>query len=188
MAKIPLQLRPSCCSAQVSSRANVRRCRRFEVALDRATMARSSLEFLALFLAGLLAGEEFVVRFGVRDAIATLDDVAHLQVRQALIVRLRVLVPALFVPALLAGIVATVADGTAPGLGWRCAGVAALVAWLAVTAAGTVPINSAVFDWDPVAPPAGWRVLVDRWERLNTLRCWLALGAFAALLTGVALR
>jgi uncharacterized membrane protein len=52
---------------------------------------------------------------------------------------------------------------------------------------GTVPINEAAIEWDPAAPPANWRALVDRWEALNSVRAWLAIGAFALLLAGLML-
>jgi uncharacterized membrane protein len=62
-----------------------------------------------------------------------------------------------------------------------------LLVWILVTLFGTVPINEAALDWRPDAPPANWRALVDRWERLNTVRTCAAVLAFAFLLTGTAL-
>ena len=55
----------------------------------------------------------------------------------------------------------------------------------AVTLGGTVPINAAALEWDASAPPVTWRVQVDRWERLNTVRTWAAVVAFALLLAGL---
>lgn len=43
--------------------------------------------------AGLLAGEEFAVCYGLRSSFASLDERSHIRLRQALIRRLRVLVP-----------------------------------------------------------------------------------------------
>jgi uncharacterized membrane protein len=149
---------------------------------------RAAIELLSLFAAGLLAGEELVVRYGVRDAIGTLDDVHHIELRQALIYRLRVLVPALFAPTLALAVMAGILDGTRPGVALRGLGVGALVGWGLLTAFGTVPINSAALTWQPDAPPGDWRSQIDRWERLNTIRAWLALVGFAALLAGVGLR
>ncbi len=63
------------------------------------------LDFVTLFFAGLLAGALFVIDYGVGPAIAAvLDDQAQIQVRQALIQSLRVLVPAIFVPTILLGV------------------------------------------------------------------------------------
>ena len=116
-------------------------------------MHHGVIEFAALFLAGLLAGEEFVVRYGVRGPLAALDDRAHIEFRQGLIRTLRVLVPAIFGPALAAGVAAAIAAGAGPGVALRWAGVLALLGWALVTLFGTVPINSGALDWRPAAPP-----------------------------------
>jgi uncharacterized membrane protein len=139
----------------------------------------------SVFFAGLLAGEEFVVRYGIRGPLATLDDRAHIQLRQALIRTLRFLVPALYLPALLTAAAVTVLDGVHSGFPLRCGEVLALVVWIAVTLGGTVPINEAALEWDADAPPSSWRTQVERWERLNTVRAWAALLAFGMLLTAL---
>ncbi|HEY1489363.1 MAG TPA: DUF1772 domain-containing protein [Micromonosporaceae bacterium] len=146
------------------------------------------IEFIGLFLTGMLAGEEFVVRYGVRGPLAALDDPAHIRFRQGLIWTLRILVPAMFLPAFGVAIAAAVLDGAAAGIAYRLLGVAALTVWILTTLFGTVPINEAALDWSPDAPPANWTALVDRWERLNTVRTWAAVVAFGSLLTAVALR
>jgi uncharacterized membrane protein len=145
------------------------------------------LGFINVFGAGLLAGEEFVIRYGVRGPLGRLDQESHIRMRQGLIRTLRVLVPAILVPTLLSAVAVTVADGAGGGLAFRCAAILALLAWVAVTLRGTVPINEAALDWDPVAPPGNWRALVDRWEDLNSVRAWLAMGAFALLLAALLL-
>jgi uncharacterized membrane protein len=149
---------------------------------------RVVVEFVNLFLAGLLAGEEFIVRFGVRGPLAALDDKAHIEMRQALIMKLRVLVPAIFIPTLLSGLILTALDGTHPGFALRCAGVLALLIWLLVTLTGTVPINEAALRWQPETPPTNWTMLVERWERLDTVRAVAAVAAFGCFLATVALR
>ena len=68
------------------------------------------------------------------------------------------------------------------------AGVLALLIWFLVTLFGTVPINTAALEWQPDEPPRDWRALVDRWERLNTIRAWAAILAFGFFLTAVAVR
>jgi uncharacterized membrane protein len=148
---------------------------------------RTAIEFLSLFTAGLLAGEELVIRYGVRDAIGTLDDAHAIALRQALIYRLRVLVPAIFVPTLTLAVTTGIVEGTQHGVVLRWIGIGALVGWGLLTAFGTVPINAAAFDWRPDAPPSDWRSLVERWERMNTIRAWLAVAGFACLLAGTGL-
>ncbi len=54
------------------------------------------LDFVNLFFAGMLAGIEFVIHYGLRGPSEVLDEHSQLQLRQALIMRLKVLVPAFF--------------------------------------------------------------------------------------------
>jgi len=137
------------------------------------------IAFANVICVGLLAGEEFAMCYGIRTPIARLDDQAHIRARQALIYRLRVLVPGILALTMLSGIAATVANGTEHGFALRCAGLLVLVTFIGITLGGTVPINKAALAWNPAAPPANWRALVSRWENLNTARCWLAVAAFA---------
>ena len=146
------------------------------------------LDFVTVFFAGLLAGALFVIDYGVGPAVAAiLDDQSQIQVRQALILRLRVLVPAIFVPAILLGIAITVLDGIDPGFAFRLAGLLVVLTSFLLTLLGTAPINSAVFDWQPSAPPKNWRTLVSRWERLDRARTLAAVAGFALFLTAMAL-
>jgi len=133
---------------------------------------------LALFLAGLLAGEELAICYGIRPALRRFEAPLQIPLRQGLIRRLRVLVPILIFTALAAGLFAWHA---APSP-LRLAGPAALIALIAVTLGGTVPINKAALAWNPAAPPPDWQAKVRRWERLDIIRCWLALAAFALVL------
>lgn len=146
------------------------------------------LGFVNLLCAGVLAGEEFVICYGVRGPVASLDPQPEIQLRQALIRRLRVLVPAIFGLAFFSGIAATLLEGFGPGLGFRCAGLFSLVAFISITLAGTVPINQAALTWEATAPPEGWRAMVNRWERLDTARTWAAVAAFGLFLAAVGLR
>jgi hypothetical protein len=146
------------------------------------------LEFVGLFCAGLLAGAEYIVRFGVRETITVLDEQPQIQLRQALIRRLRVLVPAVYVPTAVSAVAVTVLDGTGGSFGFRCLGLLAILVWSLTTFLGTVPINAATLTWRPDAPPDNWRAIVRKWERLDTIRFWAAVSAFAFFLTAVALR
>jgi len=137
----------------------------------------------SVLFAGLLAGEELVIRYGVRGPLASLDDLPHILLRQALIRPLRVLVPSIYLATLISAAAATALDGIDSGLALRGSGLGALLVWIAVTLGGTVPINAAVLDWDANAPPANWQAQVDRWEHLDTVRTWAAVIAFALLLT-----
>jgi uncharacterized membrane protein len=144
----------------------------------------SILPLVNLFFGGLLAGVEVVVRFGVRAPMAALPDLPHLQLRQGLIKTLRVLVPSIYVPTFLTGIAVAVTSD--PGTATRWVGVAAMVVWTATTFAGTAPLNQALAEWDPEAPPADWRAVISRWERMDTIRTAAAVVAFALFLTALA--
>ena len=143
--------------------------------------AHVDLGLLVRFLTGLLAGEELAICVGVRKAISTLEPSADLRLRQALILRLRALVPAILVPTILALGAVLALEGARPGLLARGVAAGAMLAFVLVTFLGTVPINQAVLGWDPDAPPPGWRERIARWERLDVARCVAAVVAFAAL-------
>ena len=143
------------------------------------------LEFINVLCAGVLAGEEFVIRYGVRAPVASLDEKPHLLLRQALIRSLRILVPAVFGLTILSGIAATILGGSGLGLELRCAGLLALLVFFSITLGGTVPINQAILTWDVAAPPQDWQTLVKRWERLDTARTWAAISAFCLFLAAV---
>ena len=146
------------------------------------------LDFVNLFFVGMLAGIEFVIHYGLRRPSEMLDDHAQLQLRQALVLRLRVLVPAFFVPTAVLGIALAVLNSGTPGSWFRCAAVVALLTWIGIRVVGTVPINSATADWQLSAPPKNWKELVHRAERFHIVGVWAAMLAFALFLTAVALK
>ena len=108
--------------------------------------------------------------------------------RQGLIRTLRILVPAIFLPTLLSTVAVTVVDGAGrrPGGPLRRPPRPARPGAPSRSAARCRSTRRP-FEWDPAAPPANWRALVDRWEGLNSVRAWLAVGAFALLLAATAL-
>jgi uncharacterized membrane protein len=146
------------------------------------------LEFVNLFFAGLLGGIEIVIHYGLRTPAETLDEKSQLQLRQALVLRLRVLVPAFFLPTAASGIAVMILDGGAPGFWFRCAGVLAVLIWILIRIVGTVPINSATLTWQPDAPPKNWQALVNHAERFHIVGTWAAVAAFAFFLIAVALK
>ncbi len=86
------------------------------------------------------------------------------------------------------GIAVTLLEGFGLGLGFRCAGLFSLVAFISITLAGTVPINQGRVDLGGTAPTEGWRAMINRWERLDTARTRAAIAAFSLFLANVALR
>ena len=140
--------------------------------------------FINLLFTGLLAGEEFVICYGLRSSISALDAESGIRLRQDLIRKLRILVTSMFFSALLSGIVVVLFCANRPGEALRWAGVFFLVVFISITLGGTVPINKAALAWEPGAPPDGWRFMISRWERLDVARTWAAIGAFSLFLGG----
>jgi hypothetical protein len=138
---------------------------------------RVLLQAACLFLAGLLAGTKLIVRYGVQPALRRLPDGPHVLARQALVRRLRVAVPILIGPTVLSAIAVLV---TAGGSAFRWAGVGWLAVFLLTAALGTVSLNIRISDWDPERPPADWKAVITRWERLDVLRSTAAIACFAA--------
>jgi hypothetical protein len=146
------------------------------------------LDFVNVFFAGILAGIEIVIHYGLRAPAELLDEQSQIKLRQALILRLRVLVPAFFVPTAVSGAIITVLDSGAPGFWLRCAGMLALLIWILIRIIGTVPINSATLTWQPDAPPKNWKVQVNHAERFHIVGVWAVVAAFAFFLIAVALK
>ena len=146
------------------------------------------LQAVGLVLAGLLAGEEFIVRWGVQPALSSLEDRAHILARVALVKRLKVVVPILMVPTVLVGVAVLATGGIAAGFAFRVLGVLALVGFVLFSFLGTVPINMKVNDWTPDAPPEDWRDVVRRWQFIDVFRSSAAILAFVAFVVAAALR
>ena len=147
----------------------------------------SVVRFAGLFFAGILSGVEIALHYGLQGPTTVLSDRSQIQLRQALVRRLRVLVPALFLPTAVLGVVVMVIDGAAYGLWLRCVGVFGVVTWIAIRVIGTVPINSASVTWDLDAPPENWRALIDHAERFHIVGVWAVVLAFACFLANAAL-
>lgn len=151
-------------------------------------MIATIIAVLQLALAGLLAGEEFVVCYGVHPALATLSERSHVETRVALVKRLKVVVPAIMVPTVIVAIVLLLVAWSEPGLVWRVAGAVALVAFVLFSFLGTVPINIKVNDWDVENPPADWQRLVSRWARLDVFRSSAAILSFVLFAVAFAMQ
>lgn len=138
----------------------------------------AALLAIQLVLIGLLAGEELIVRYGVQPALDSLPDDAHIRARIVLVKRLKVVVPIMMVPTVIASIALLAVAEAEGGDAWRIAGMAALVGFLLLSFFGTVPINIKVNDWNPEEPPADWRRVVRRWQTIDTFRSGAAILSF----------
>lgn len=137
---------------------------------------------LSIFFAGLLAGEELVVRYAVHPALMRLERDRQIAVRQALIRTLRILAPSLFLLTLATTVVALIV-AAGPVL---IAALVALGGWLLATALGTVPINIRVADWVPASPPADADAVLRRWAMIDIVRSSFAIIAFALVVLALA--
>lgn len=146
------------------------------------------LNVVQLGLVGLLAGEEFIVRYGVQPALRRLPDPAHVAARIALVKRLKVVVSSLMLAALIASVALTVTAGGTTGVAWRIAGSAAFLVFLCFSLFGTVPINITVNDWDPEHPPHDWARVAHRWETIDTYRSAAAIASFILFAISLALQ
>ncbi|MGJ4748186.1 anthrone oxygenase family protein [Leptospira sp. SA-E8] len=139
------------------------------------------LKILHLFFAGLLAGEEFIVCYGLRLPLRFLDAEPQTILRHSLIRRLRIVVPIIFLATILSTLSLLLISPESFHV-WRFVGLAAIIVWILATFFGTVPINKRVLTWSPTALPENWRQIVRRWENLDIVRCWAAIAAFLSFL------
>jgi uncharacterized membrane protein len=147
-----------------------------------------ALQAVAVSLAGLLAGEEFIVRYGIQPALRRLDDRAHVAARVALVRSLRIVVPSIMIPTVLAYVTMVIASSGGAGAGFRWAGLGALVAFVLFSFLGTVPINMKVIDWDADNPPPDWKAVMLRWQRIDVLRSTAAILAFLCVVIALAVQ
>jgi hypothetical protein len=145
------------------------------------------LDVASVFFAGLLGGMELALHYGVRTPSEVLDDTSQLRLRMALVMRFRVIIPALFLPAIVFAVAGFLLDSGGPGEWFRIAGIVALVAWIGIRVVGTVPINSATVEWSIEAPPSDWKERVRHAERFHDVGVWAVVFAFACFLVAVVL-
>lgn len=138
--------------------------------------------FTEAFFAGLLAGFEVTVHYGVAVSLTSLGETAQILIRQALITRLRMLAPALFLPTLVSALVILVRTWHTPEAWLQGVSVTALLLWIAIRIVRTIPVNSATLKWKASEPPANWHSLIHRTEQFHTIAAWAALLAFTCAL------
>jgi hypothetical protein len=140
------------------------------------------LQFLTLLFSGLLAGFEVAVHYGLGSPPRSLTENAQILLRQAMVLRLRILAPALFLPTLASAISLTVQRRHTPSIWLHIAALALFGMWIIIRVLRTVPVNSATLKWNPLNPPEGWRAQVERTERFHVLAAWAAVAAFICFL------
>jgi hypothetical protein len=134
-------------------------------------------QYFELLFVGLLAGFEIAVHYGIGAPPPALPEAYQIVLRQAMVRRLRVLAPIIFLPSLLLAVMITIQKRhTAGRLRYTVIGM--LLVWIAIRIVRTVPVNSATLQWNPDAPPTNWRSLVERTERYHVVAAWAAIIAF----------
>ena len=147
----------------------------------------SLLSILNLFFVGTLTGVEVASHYGFVIQPSFLGEADQVRLRQALIRRLRVLVPAIFGPAFFTTIAIALLSAPGPAMMLRSIALAGDALWIYARVVATARINSAAMDWSPASPPADWRVLIERAERFHVASLWAVTIGFLSLLTASAL-
>lgn len=142
----------------------------------------SILEIITLILAGTLAGEEFIVRYGIHPALSNLERDAHVLARQELIKRLRIVVPMLMLPTVGMATYWTLSSMGSDGQVFRYIAVAVYFCFLLLSFAGTVPINIAVGKWSINELPLDWEEVIKKWGFIDIFRSGAAMLGFVCLL------
>ena len=140
------------------------------------------LQLSTLLFSGLLAGFEVAVHYGLGPAPRSLTEDVQILLRQAMVLRLRILAPALFLPTLASAISLTVQRRHDTRIWLHIAALALLGVWIMIRVLRTVPVNSATLEWNPLNPPEGWRAQVERTERFHVLAAGAAVTAFVCFL------
>ena len=143
---------------------------------------------VAVVCAGLLAGIFFGHRAGAYYAEQELSASSFVQFQQVVHVHFVRFMPPLVLTALLAGLAWLLMLRSQ----WRSAefwliavstcGIALIVA---MTRAVNVPLNNQLMTWSIATPPSNLREIWAPWDRVNTIRTFVAAGAL--LLEAVAL-
>ena len=145
----------------------------------------NGLRFVALVLAGLLAGSELTSRIIVHPALWQLPHDAQVKAEKATYRRFASIDPFLMTATVAVCFAAAAAEhGTAATLTFAAAGCFTLM--LAMTLALNMPINLAVFRWDEEhGNPEQWRQLRRRWDLIHTGRVILDSTGFALVAVAI---
>ena len=141
------------------------------------------LEIAAVVVAGTMTGNEIAVAAFFHPRISRLEDAVHLRAAQALARALGAAMPVWYAFSLLLTLAVTIFAHAAGTRAWWLALVStSLFALIIVyTLLLPVPINNQIARLDPHAPPANWRELRSRWDRLHAIRVGFLVVAFVLL-------
>lgn len=151
------------------------------------------LQWLATLLLGLMAGFFFAFAVDVAPAMRELDAQAYISTQQAInrVVRNATFGGVYFGSALLPLLAAAalyLSGQRRAGHLWLALGAVYFLAVFWLTREVNVPINNALAQWNPGAPPADWAQARERWNAANLVRTVAAGLCFAAALAAQQLR
>lgn len=141
--------------------------------------------FIAVLLAGLLAGSELTSRGVVHPTLWKLEHREQVRAEKLMYRRFASIDPFLMTATVIACFVAA---GSLDGDSSKLALAAGLcfATMLAITLAGNMPLNLKVFGWDEEeGDPEEWRRIRRRWDRLHTVRVVLDLAGFVLIALAV---
>ena len=133
------------------------------------TIARFSGAMLSALSTGVLFG----TRTAVSPSVNSFAPKTYVEVQQATVRNLRPVMGTLLPGALLtnlAVLASSARERRSPGFTLTVSGSVATLAALVLTGVFELPINARVLTWSPDDPPPGWQSLLDRWQRIHTVR------------------
>jgi uncharacterized membrane protein len=144
---------------------------------------------LAAVLNGVAAGIMLSTVVGIVPMMLTQPYRGYVQTVQFLWPRYDPMMPILNASALVLAAVSAVAAGGAPARPAFAVAALLLATVMTISITKNVPVNRYVSGLDPDQQPADWARVDPRpdWQRWNLVRTVLAVGAFAANVTGTAL-
>ena len=131
-----------------------------------------------LLLAGVLTGNELGGFTVVHRALGTLELRANVAAERAIYQAYGRVMPFVMTAAILSGVLISSLLPATRARTLALVATSCLVAMLAITFAGNIPINRRIVRADPEHPPADWRELRRRWDRFHAARNLLNVTAF----------
>ncbi len=140
------------------------------------------VQVVNLILLGLLAGVDLGSVLLVQPALVRLPESMRAEAVRAVFRRTRRLLPALVVVGLATALVATgIVAVTRPLSVWLpLIGLLALAGMVAASVKGSLPALRGLLALPDGTDEKAWKVLWHRWDRWQTLRVGLEIGALAA--------
>lgn len=146
---------------------------------------------VAVVCAGLLAGIFLGHRAGAHYALQKVSPASFVQFQQVVHVHFARFMPPLVLTALLTALawLVMVRWRWTSAEFWLIAGSTCGIALIAaLTRIVNVPLNNRLMTWDIAAPPSNLREMWAPWDRVNTIRTFVAAGALIFEAVALSLR